>query len=536
MTRSASTHRHFTLAAVILGVVLAGGMTTAAAQGAPGAATPVPTAVVVPVTGESYPYMTASRLIEPMDLSALGYVEEEYFISGRANVYDWPVSGDLTVVTPNAPYTTRILVRRPSDPARFSGNVAVEIMHTPNRQDFSLMWGWAHDHFLEHGDAYVAVTVMPVAALALQVFDSARYAPISFANPTPDAPCPGGRAGVGDPSVEEGLRWDMISQVGALLKSNVPGRPLAGFEVEHLYMTTQDAVLQTYINAIHPHARLQDGSPVYDGYVVKGGVRPARINRCAPAIADGDPRVAMQNVGVPVMHVQMEGDFPNAFAGRRADSDAPNDRFRLWEVAGTAHFDTAGYRTGFPRISDMVRGGLTPDIRVLPPEMSGYTFQTPIELGGETRCEPASTTEQPILGYIFNSAFANLDQWVRHGTPPPRAARLEIVNGGTQQMTVVRDEFGNARGGVRTPYVDVPTATSITARENTGRLCRQFGSAESFTWSRLESVYGTYENYAAKVAAAVDTAVEDRWLSESDGRKVKAELLSEPGPQGTATR
>mgnify|MGYP003338422400 CR=1 FL=1 len=46
------------------------------------------------------------------------------------------------------------------------GNVIVEIMHTPNAQDFSLMWGWAHDYFLEHGDAYVAVTVRPVAAKA----------------------------------------------------------------------------------------------------------------------------------------------------------------------------------------------------------------------------------------------------------------------------------------------------------------------------------------------------------------------------------
>ncbi len=509
----------------------------ASAQTGPPQGTPVPQfSGPVPVTAESYPYMTASRLIEPMDLSALGYVEEEYFISGRANVYDWAADGDLTVATPNAPYTTRILVRRPSDAARFSGNVAVEIMHTPNRQDFSLMWGWAHDHFLEHGDAYVAVTVMPVAALALQVFDAERYASISFANPTPDAPCPDGRDGVGDRSMEEGLRWDMISQVGALLKSSVPDRPLAALQVEHLYMTTQDAVLQTYINAIHPHARLQGGSPVYDGYVVKGGVRPARINRCAPAIADGDSRIIMQNVGVPVIHVQMEGDFPNAFAGRRPDSDDQNDRFRLWEVTGTAHFDTAGYRTGFPTVSDMVRGGLTPDIRVIPPEMSGYTFETPIELGGEPRCEPAITIEQPILGYIFNSAFANLDQWVRRGTPPPSAARLEIVNPGTQQMTIVRDEFGNARGGVRTPYVEVPNATYITARENTGRLCRQFGSAEPFTWSRLESVYGDYENYAAKVEAAVDTAVEDRWLSETDGRKVKADLLSDPGPQGASTR
>ena len=122
MTRSATTHRNFTLAAVVLAL----GMTTVvAAQGAPEAATPVPTAVVVPVTADSYPYMTASRLMEPMDLSAYGYVEEEYLVSGRASVYNWAANRDLTVRTPNVPYTTRILVRRPNDATRFSGNVAV---------------------------------------------------------------------------------------------------------------------------------------------------------------------------------------------------------------------------------------------------------------------------------------------------------------------------------------------------------------------------------------------------------------------------
>ena len=67
--------------------------------------------------------MSASHLLEPMDLAASGYVEEEFFVSGRANVYDWAADGSISVRTPNAPYTTRILVRRPTASARFSGNV-----------------------------------------------------------------------------------------------------------------------------------------------------------------------------------------------------------------------------------------------------------------------------------------------------------------------------------------------------------------------------------------------------------------------------
>ena len=88
------------------------------------------------------------------------------------------------------------------------------------------------------------------------------------------------------------------------------------------------------------------------------------------------------------------------------------------------------------------------------------------------------------------------------------------------------DEFGNGKGGLRTPYVDVPTSTYLPFRENTARLCRQFGAERRFTWQRLETLYGSYAAYTAKVTAAVDRAVQDRWLTPTDGRKVKAELLA----------
>jgi len=42
----------------------------------------------------------------------IGYVEEEYFVSGTANVSNWPAPGTATIRVANAPYTTRMLVRR----------------------------------------------------------------------------------------------------------------------------------------------------------------------------------------------------------------------------------------------------------------------------------------------------------------------------------------------------------------------------------------------------------------------------------------
>ena len=38
-------------------------------------------------------------------------------------------------------------------------------------------------------------------------------------------------------------------------------------------------------------------------------------------------------------------------------------------------------------------------------------------------------------------------------------------------------------------------------------------------------MYGSPENYAAKVSASVDRLVGERWLTESDGRKIKAEVV-----------
>src|SRR5205085_8016725 len=89
--------------------------------------TPVPKVTgPLPVTADSYPFLAANKSTPAFDLSKVGYVEEEYIVSGNANVYDWAADGSLNVKTPNAPYGTRILVRRPSNSARFSGTVIVE--------------------------------------------------------------------------------------------------------------------------------------------------------------------------------------------------------------------------------------------------------------------------------------------------------------------------------------------------------------------------------------------------------------------------
>ena len=271
-----------------------------------------------------------------------------------ANVYDWAVDGTLSVRTPDAPYGTRILVRRPADPARFSGAVIVEPLFPARRWDWSMMWGYSHDHMLEHGDAWVGMT-MPASVAGLQKFNPTRYSSLSFKNPRPNAPCQGAQNNTAS-DIEDGLRWDMISQVGALLKSDAAGRPLAGLRVEALYLTSQGGDVTTYMTAIHSHTTLKNGRPVYDGFVAKAPFTLARINQCAAAPAQNDPRQAVKNVGAPVIAVAAQGEVLGTYASRCQDSDEPRDRYRLYEVAGAGHIDRSAY-VGFPSMQDQAAAG-----------------------------------------------------------------------------------------------------------------------------------------------------------------------------------
>jgi hypothetical protein len=103
-----------------------------------------------------YPFGAADHTLVPEDLGRVGYVEDEYLVSGKANVYSWPAPGPAVVRTPNVPYTTRILVRRPAKASHFSGNVVVEILNPSNRFDLNI--------YPTHG-AYVRAVARDTAKL-----------------------------------------------------------------------------------------------------------------------------------------------------------------------------------------------------------------------------------------------------------------------------------------------------------------------------------------------------------------------------------
>src|SRR5215470_12057756 len=90
------------------------------------ASVPTPTVSIPPAGAHGFPFLRSS-----VNLAAFGYTEQEFFISGTAQAFvNSGALGNNGVwsVTPGetAPYVTRILVRKPVNPARFNGTVLVE--------------------------------------------------------------------------------------------------------------------------------------------------------------------------------------------------------------------------------------------------------------------------------------------------------------------------------------------------------------------------------------------------------------------------
>jgi len=459
------------------------------------AATPLPKVTPLPITADSYPLLSATKIFQPIDLNKSGYVEQEFIISGTANTYDWNADGSLVVKKENAPYATRILVHRPASNSKFSGHVLVELMNPARRFDWAMMEGYTRDSLMERGDAWVGIT-MPASVDALKKFNPTRYpASLGFANPDPSETCAAGRGNQQATSEsEDGLRWDMISQVGAALKNPKSG---IGLNAKYLYMTSQGADVLTYAAAVETNAKLENGKPVYDGFLVKtpGGV--SKIRRCAPAIPANDPRQTVHNIGVPVIEVVAQGEIGPAY--QRPDSDDPKDPFRIYEVAGAAHIDKWAY-LAMPVMEDQQKA-------------TGAPGQGNPAWPFNVKCEPEIPLQgHPLLKYIFDGAVVNLEQWASKSTPAPKADRITMKD-------------GVASGGVRNPYVDVPAATYTTTTPGPG-TCRELGTTTPYDLAKMDSLYGNHKAYVAKVDAATDQMLKARWITKTDAQKIKAEAAA----------
>jgi len=244
-----------------------------------------PTAVALPtlsaeITGPGPMFDSAPSLPAGMGLSRYGYEAKEYFVSGTAQ---------------GQPYTTRIVVRKPTDNARFSGLVLVESMHGS---------GAAHIfEFTSHytmSSGHAAVEILTTSPMQFTELNEARYKPLQLTDVQ---------------------RNDILAQAGSLIRS---GAPLGGAPVRKMVLggTSQTAGhLIAYLPA-HMVYRTPKMERVFDGFM---------------PTSNGS---TIQEIDVPIVHIPTMHEVAGANITRRQDSDEPGQQYRLYEFSGMAHVDT----------------------------------------------------------------------------------------------------------------------------------------------------------------------------------------------------
>jgi hypothetical protein len=486
----------------------------------------------IPVTAESRPFLGA-----PSAMETVGYVEEEFFLSGRANVYDWTGSGHkVKVVAGPGKYVTRILVMRPRDPARFGGNVEVTVLNASLNLDFGGPSDFAR--MVLQGDAWIGITTKAVTAKALQQFDPVRYAPLDWSNPAPpETRCAqptmiptymaGGKkaleamlkSGVKNswPETEDGLVWDMLGQLGLLLKSEQHHTILPGFSKPWVYMTgvSQSAIcIRTWVAGFHDRYRTPDGKPVYDGYLPVVGPAMIRINQCAADVPLEDPMQKLVPPDVPFISLSSEGEMWQGRYTHQPDVITRKGGIVTYEVAGASHQagDVPGLAPdtiSFAAVQDMVKAG----------------FKMPDSAGSVSMIPAGSKPNDFVWKPLIRGAYHNLELWVREGIKPPQAPGIEL----DAKREIKRDQNGNALGGVRMPYIEAPVATH-TGYLTAGGFGGVMGLKKPFPPETLQALYPDHDVYVAKFSAATDRLLAGRWISPEDAAAMKQAASVPPPP------
>ena len=440
-----------------------------------------------PVAAMSGP-ITTGRMVEPtstgsVDLAAHGFVTQEFFASGTASAFEaagplgpdgrWSVRPGTT-----APYRTRIVVRRPSEPDRFNGTVLVEWFNVSGGVEADPDWKYLSPQILSDGYAYVGVSTQAFGV-------DGGVALIGVPGVAPSTGLVGAQPARYGTLRHPGDRYsfDIFSQIGRALRAAGDPSVLGALCSERVVAIgeSQSAFfLTTYVDAVAPMAR------VFDGFLVHSRGGSGASLDGTPMGSDGSPRGLRirDDTQVPVLVFETETDVgPRLDYGPARQPDS--DRVRIWEVAGTAHADA--YLVGAFAA------------------MLGCDF----------------TVNEGPQHFVLQAALEALDRWIVRGIPPPTAPPLRLAT--TDPPVIARDDLGNALGGVRTPAVDVPIAAlSGEAPPGASTLCSLFGSTVLFDDATLVELYGDKKRYVAAYTRSLDEAINGGFLRDSD----RAEMLA----------
>lgn len=473
----------------------------ACAVGTPAwAASPAPR-VTGPLTGGVHDRPWGATAFNPEDF---GYTEQEYLVSGTAHAYG--------TARPDVPYVTRMVVYRPADPERFSGNVTVEWTNVTAQVDHAFEFLWLNRQTFANGDAYVVVSAQQAGACGILL----NGQPMIDVGGISVPPCTPVSLKAWDP-IRYGALWvpddayafDVFSQVGSTLRNTTGVAPLGGLVPRTLIAIglSQSAIaLDNYIRT-----GADDAARVYDGIII-----------------DGDGQMTLPSrYRVPTMHIWSEESGQMG-----VPTAAPNHR--IWSVAGAAHVDWYGVRQSAEL--------LLHNIAALPP-MTAANYRESIAASsvygqqGPNLSVPCLGSSQFQRRYAVNAAVAAMQRWVRTGEPAPVAppfvyngikravdalpvelslpllagGGLDLVKLGGLPWGLQRDAVGNALGWIRLPQMAVPVA------RYDGAICGLFGVTIPFAPEDLAQRYPTHRVYVDAMLAATRESVRERFMTRADG-------------------
>ncbi len=442
-------------------------------------------------------------LLGAFDIASVGYVAEEFFISGTASSYSsaTELSPDgRWSVTPSdtADFTTRMVVVTPADPSQFNGTVLVEWLNVSGGIDAPAVWMMAHREMVRAGYVYVAVSSQQVGVeggvnlmgidMSLKSQDPKRYAALRH---------PG-----------DAYSYDIFSQAGRIIRDGQHNGVLRGLRAEHVVALgeSQSAMfLTTYINAIDPLAQVYDGFLVHSRF---GPAAPLDGSSIFDLLETHAPEgIAFRpDLRVPLVTIITETDlFGGPRQGYYSARQPDNQRLRVWEIAGTAHADNytiqvAPIDTGSAALADIVAAYAPTNV------LMGQQLDHFINFA-------------PQHHYVLQAALAQLDQWLRTGRPALSAAPIELSNAEPSQP--VLDANGLVRGGVRTPWVDVPIARTSGVGSEENIMSAIFGSGEPFSADTLHRLYpGAAADYLQRFTASLDSTIRSGFILAADREEI----------------
>jgi hypothetical protein len=479
-----------------------------------------PVTVSLPPEDQGDIFSPGVRLVTDLDES---YVEEEYFISGSVDVFEYddpPILHELVLRNDTATdYTTRIIIRRPAKKGDFNGLVVVEWWNSTAQFDTAPGWDPSAEFFAREGWIYVGVSN------ADEAIDFLKDGCVLFPPFTP--PTCGTR--YEDLSLEEdGIAYEMVSQIVNLLRGNSKQNPLKNYKIDrvfHVGQSQQAGSVNTYAREFHEDS-------LNDGYFIQAGSgSPRTLSSGSPNFGFGDPQgLPPTQLSVPVVRAQTETEVQEF--GVVFNRQMDDDNFRYYEIAGATHLT------------------VHKDVEVIP---GGIFGPDPVLL--EDLClNPLNTlADGPVFGkYVYNAMWKNMERQVIDAVPPPHGdlipANVVVVPIPDPpffelDVQIVRDGDGNAVGGIRTPDMNVPIGSYFDPTNeakpacgpppggpflpncnpigNLGNLaCFLAGSTFPFNQATLGFLYPTHQDYVDAVDADARRLSDEGFLLNRDLKEI----------------